>query len=179
MIPDDDDDKKGSDQSDNIKYNCTFLNSEFGTVWSQYYNGIFNFTLFGETRKPFTNWINTDKNVIHHVGDDGTGRDYPLQFPSWVSFVSDNYIRVMGEFLYLFCTFQDKSPPLERLCLFTLKGHFVRFIIEMKIYSLEDYIVTKDQQIFVLVLSNPPSGGGGISTEDVYIIGRIMQNYRH
>ena len=153
------------EKDDNSCYSL-FFNSDFGIVWSRHDNDFFDFTLFGETRKPFTHWINEKNHVIHEVGDgvdDGVGdfcdiHEYPLQLPSWVLRVSYDYVRIMGEILYLFCSvWQDRPPsqtsqksPMSRLCMFTLKGQFVKFVLEVETDSIEDFIVTEDQQIFVL-----------------------------
>ena len=133
---------------------------------------VFSHFLSGQ---KFTCWINEETNVIHlgggsgadhggnHGGDHYEGIDYPLQLPSWVSVVSYSCIGFAGEFLYLFCGVRDKSSKLlfqssesskssrsSRLCLFTLKGQFVKYIIEVKADFPEDFVVTVDQQIFML-----------------------------
>ena len=34
--------------------------------------------------------------------------------------------------------------------MFTLNGHYIKYLIEVQIDDIEDFIVTKDQQIFLL-----------------------------
>lgn len=142
---------------------CDYIlfNSEFGCVWNLYQWDPFNLLLFGENRKVFTHWINKTHHVIR--GWDG---DFPLQFPSWVSRVCYDTICVTNEFLYLVCKIRDQTSDLStelltspsenelsRLCLFTLKGHFVQFIYEFDCkVDINDFIVTKDQQVFVLTV---------------------------
>ena len=146
--------------NDSCEY--TLFNSEFGCVWNLSQWDPFNVLLFGENRKVFTHWINKTHHVIH----DWDTFDYPLQFPSWVSRVCYDTICVTNEFLYLVCKIRDQTSDLStelftfpyenelsRLCLFTLKGHFVQFIYEFDCkVDIKDFIVTKDQQVFVLTV---------------------------
>ena len=176
-------DNKDHINRDDIVRDRTFFNSDFCIVWGPNENHIiFDSALFGETRKPFTHWIDEDDNIIHHVGgggggDDGAGRSYPLQLPSWVSSVLYGYIRVTNEFIFLLCEMQDESSiysglpsspdstfsstssSTSRLCLFTLEGHFIKFLTEVETNSVEDFIVTKDQQIVMLMVNNSPERG--------------------
>lgn len=136
--------------------NYTFFKPELGLVWADHYSDVFDFFLAGKTREPFTNWINEKENVIH-LGGQG---NYPLKLPSWVTNVSYNCVCVTGEYIYLFCRvgvrktrFSALFPtsPLFRLCLFTLKGEFVKFIFEYNnLQQLEDFVVTKNQEIFMI-----------------------------
>ena len=156
----------------------TFFNSEFNCVWHRQHQWRMDDEVFGHflSGQKFTCWINEKTNVIHlgggsgagghgggHGGGHDEGIDYPLQLPSWVSVVSYSCIGLSGEFLYLFCGVRDKSSKLlfkssepskssrsSRLCLFTLKGQFVKYIIEVKADFPEDFVVTVDQQIFML-----------------------------
>jgi hypothetical protein len=135
--------------------NYTFFKPELGIVWADHYSGVCDFFLAGKTREPFTNWINEKNNVIH-LG----GCDYPLKLPGWVSNVSYRCVCVTGEYIYLFCRVSERktrfsalfpTSQLFRLCLFTLKGEFVKFIIEVDCADkIEDFVVTKNQGIFMI-----------------------------
>jgi hypothetical protein len=133
----------------------TFFKPELGLVWADHYSGVCDFFLAGKTREPFTNWINEKNNVIH-LG----GCDYPLKLPGWVSNVSYRCVCVTGEYIYLFCRVRERKTRFSalfhtspsRLCLFTLKGEFVKFIFEYNDahHHFEDFVVTKNQEIFML-----------------------------
>jgi hypothetical protein len=139
----------------------TFFKPELGLVWADHYSGVCDFFLAGKTREPFTNWINEKNNVIH-LGDGGgdRGRDYPLKLPDWVSYVSYGCVCVTGEHIYLLCRVRERKTRFSalfptspsRLCLFTLKGEFVKFIFEYNdaYHHFEDFVVTKNQEIFMI-----------------------------
>ena len=73
----------------------------------------------------------------------------------------------MNGFIYLFCKIRPRKMSGLRslnslnsgLCLFTLKGHFVNYLIETATDYIKDFVVTKDHQIFLLLKAPNQSFG--------------------
>ena len=122
----------------NIDY--VFFNPSLGLVYYEYQRVFYEMFL---SAHKFTHWINVKTNVIY----EGLLR-YPLQLPSWVSKVSYSCICIQHQLLYLFCI--TEKHDRRRLCVFTLKGQYVDYLMEVSSKKSEDFVVTKNQQIFML-----------------------------